>query len=289
LNRPIRHFSDYCPHAPRSKSNLFDVEIYSLVGRLSIRILDFQSTLDGIVAYATLFSLLFFSTLAGTPVVGLTESYRHSLLVAATVAALTLAIIFVYSKYVSSNHLRFQLANAKRSLLASFSALAIWSIAWVLFGELSGSYRLNLEPTRAGLVSLAFIVGLLDGVVVFAFCTNRFVRGIGKTPGILISSVLGWLFFLAVSLDFALYLLPIVVVLGYVDASTESPIGPTITIGLLMAFFYVYFGVSAWFLGTKQAGYWLMTAVSVASAFLAAFGLRRAPFGGISYGKSSEV
>jgi hypothetical protein len=285
----MRHLSDYCPHAPRNKSDLFDAEIYSLVGRFSIRILDFQSTLDGIVAYAILFSLLFLSTLAGTPVVGLTEAYRHSLLVAGTVAALTLAIIFVYSKYLSRNHLSFQLANAKRSLLASFSALAIWSIAWVLFGELSGSYRLNLEPTRAGLVSLAFIVGLLDGVVVFAFCTNRFVRGVGRTAGILISSVLGWLLFLAVSLDFALYLLPIVVVLAYVDARTESPIGPTITIGLLMAFFYVYFGVSAWFLGTKQAGYWLMTAVSVASAFVAAFSLRRVPLGGISYGESSKV
>jgi len=289
LNRLMRHFSDYCPHAPRSKSDLFDAEIYSLVGRFSIRILDFQSTLDGIVAYAILFSLLFLSTLAGAPVVGLMEVYRHSLLVAGLVAALTLAVIFVYAKYLGGNPLSFPLANAKGSLLASSSALVIWLIIWVLFGELSGSYRLTIEPTRTGLVPLALIVGLLDGVVVFAFCTNRFVRGVGKTTGILISSILGWLLFLVVSLDFALYLLPIVVVLAYVNASTESPIGPTVAIGILMAFFYVYFGASTWMLGSRQVSYWLMTAVSVASAFAAAFSLRKIPLGGISRGESYEI
>lgn len=221
--------------------------------------------------------------------VGLEEAYRHSLLVAGLVAALTLAMLLIYAKYVGKNPLRFPLSGAKRSLLASLSALAIWLVVWILFGELSGTYRLALEPTRVGLTPHALVVGFLDGVIVYAFCVSRFVRGVGKTAGILISSILGWLLFLAVPLDFALYLLPIVVVLAYVDVRTGSPIGPTLATGLLMAFFYVYFGASAWMLGTRQVGYWTMTAVSVASAFAAAFSLRKVPLGGVLHGEASAI
>jgi hypothetical protein len=56
-----------------------------------------------------------------------------------------------------------------------------------------------------------------------------------------------------------------------------------------LAFFYVYFGESPWMLGSRQVGYWLMTVVSVACAYVAGLSLRKVSLGGISYGENSAV
>ena len=126
-------------------------------------------------------------------------------------------------------------------------------------------------------------------LIVYAYCADRFVTGIGRTMGILISSILAWLLFVAASLDSALYLLPIAVVLAYVNARTGSALGPTLVTGLLLVFFYVYSGASPWVLGTRETGYWIMTAVSVTSAFVAALSLGKVPLGGVSYGENSAI
>lgn len=289
MKRSIRNFLRYCPHPPLRREHEFDAGPYWVGSRLSIQVRDFQSTLDGIVAYAILFSLLFLSSFVGLPTTGLVEIYRDSLLRTGLVAALAFGVILVYAKLTAKNALQFRLVNAKESLLASLFVLLIWGAVWILFGELSKTYRLALEPSRLGLAPLALCVGLLDGLIVYGYCTERFVTGVGRTSGIFISSVFGWLLFLAVSVDFALYLLPTVLVLAYVGVRSESPLGPTVATGLLMAFFYVYFAASPWMLGSRQTGYWLMTAVSVASAFVAGLILVRVPVGGASYGRSSAI
>ena len=241
------------------------------------------------VAYAVLFSLLFLSSFANLPSAGLVEVYRDSLLRIGLVTALALAVVIVYVRFGTNKALRFKFAKAKESLLASFSALLIWALIWMLFGELSGTYRFASEPTRIGLVPLALCVGLLDGVLAYTYCAERFVTGLGTTVGILISSLFGWLLFLAVSVDFALYLFPVVLVLMYVGVRTESPIGPTAATSLLMAFFYAYFAVSPWILGSRQVGYWFMTIVSVASAFVALSIVAKLPFGVASHGAKQAI
>ncbi len=268
---------------------MHEAVLYSLAGRLSIKVIDFQSALDGIVAYTILFSLLFLSSFANAPTAGLLEVYRNSLLMAGLAAACALAIIYVYARSVGKSEFRFGLDNAKESVLTSLTALVIWATAWILFGEFSGTYHLALERVRLGLVPLALVVGLLDGLVVYAFCAERFVIGLGKQTGILISSFLGWLLFLAVSVDFALYLLPVVVVFAYVSVRSRSPLGPAFVTGLLMVFFYVYFAASPWILGSRQTGYWLMTAVSSVSALLAGFVVAKVPLRGVSCGENSAV
>jgi len=241
------------------------------------------------VAYAVLFSLLFLSSFANLPATGLVEVYRDSLLRTALVTALALAVMIVYVRFGTKKALRFRFANAKESLLASFLALLIWALLWTLFGELSGTYRFASEPIRISLAPLALCVGLLNGLLVYAYCAERFITGLGRTVGILISSLFGWLLFLAVSVDFALYLLPVVLVLMYVGVRTDSSLGPTVATALLMAFFYVYYGASPWMLGTRQIGYWLMTIASVISAFMAQSILARFLFGGTSYGGNQAI
>jgi hypothetical protein len=282
--------SEYCPHPPVGTGHEFDIGIYRIGSRFSIHVRDFQSTLDGTVAYAVLFSLLFLSSLASLPTAGLAELYRDSLLRTGLVTALALAIVLVYSRLGAKKKApRFRVANAWESLLASIVAVLIWAVVWTLFGELSGTYRMMAEPTRLNLVPLAFCVGVLDGLLVYAYCTGKFVIGIGRTMGIAISSLFGWLLFVVVSLDFALYLLPIVVVLTYAAVRSGSPVGPIVVTGLLLGFFYAltfYFGGSVWMLGGPQMGFLLMTLVSVISASLAGLSLSKIPLGGISYGKS---
>jgi len=241
------------------------------------------------LAYAVLFSLLFLSSFANLPTAGLVEVYRDSLLRTGLVTALALAVIVVYVRFGTKKALRFRFANAKESLLPSFLALLIWAFFWTLFGELSGTYRFVSEPIRIGLAPLALCVGLLNGLLVYAYCAERFITGLGRTAGILISSLFAWLLFLAVSVDFALYLFPVVLVLMYVGVRTDSPLGPTVATGLLMTFFYAYFAVSAWILGSRQVGYWFMTIVSVASAFVAQSIIAKLPFGVASHGGKQAI
>jgi hypothetical protein len=286
LKRCVRTASEYCPHPPARTREEFYIGIYRISSRFSIHIRDFQSTLDGTVAYAVLFSLLFLSLFVNLPTAGLAELYKDSLLRTGLVTALALAIILVYSRFGAKKAPQFRVANAWKSLLASIVAVMIWALVWILFGELSRTYRMIPEPTRLNLVPLALCVGVLDGIIVYAYCTDRLVIGIGRTVGIVISSLFGWLLFVVVSLDFALYLLPIVVVLTYVAVRSGSPIGPTVAMGLLLAFFYAYFGASTWMLGGMQTGYLLMTAVSLVSASVAGLSLSKIPRGGISHGES---
>ena len=289
MNRSMRTVSEYCPHAPRNTGHGVDARLYWVSNHFSIHVRDFQSTLDGMVAYAVLFSLLFLSSFASLPAGGLLEVYRDSLLRTGLVTALALAVIIVYVRFGTKKALRFRFARARESLLASLSALLIWTLIWTLFGELSGTYRFASEPTRIGLMPLALCVGLLNGLLVYAYCAERFITGLGTTVGILISSLFGWLLFLAVSVDFALYLFPVVLVLMYVGVRTESPIGPTAATSLLMAFFYAYFAVSPWILGSRQVGYWFMTIVSVASAFVALSIVAKLPFGVASHGAKQAI
>jgi hypothetical protein len=289
LNRSLRVFSEYCPHPPRSPEHGFDARVYWLSNHFSIHVRDSQSTLDGMVAYAVLFCLLFLSSFANLPTAGLVEIYRDSLLRTGLVTALALAVIIVYVRFGAKKALRFRFVNAKESLLASFLALLIWALFWTLFGELSGTYRFASEPIRIGLAPLALCVGLLNGLLVYAYCAERFVTGLGRTVGILISSLFGWLLFVAVSVDFALYLFPVVLVLMYVGVRTDSPVGPTVAMGLLMALFYAYFAVSPWILGSRQVGYWFMTIVSVASAFVAQLIIAKLPFGVASHGGKQAI
>jgi len=288
LNRSLRAVS-YCPHPPRSPEHGIDPRLYWLSSHFSIHVLDSQSTLDGMVGYAVLFSLLFLSSFANLPAAGLAEAYRDSLLRTALVSALALAVMIVYVRFGTKKALRLRFANARESLLASFLALLIWALFWTLFGELSETYRFASEPIRIRLAPLALCVGLLNGLLVYAYCAERFVTGLGRTVGILISSLFGWLLFLAVSVDFALYLFPVVLVLMYVGVRTDSPLGPTVATALLMAFFYVYYAASPWMLGTRQIGYWLMTIASVISAFVAQSILARFLFGGTSYGGNQAI
>jgi hypothetical protein len=285
----MRAVSEYCPHAPRNPRHGFDARPYWVSNHFSIHVRDFQSTLDGMVAYAVLFSLLFLSSFDNFPAAGLVEVYRGSLLRTGLVTGLALAVIIVYVRFGTKKALRFRFARAKESLLASFSALLIWTLIWTLFGELSGTYRFVSEPSRIGLVPLALCVGLLDGLLVYAYCGERFVTGLGTTVGILISSLFGWLLFLVVSVDFALYLFPVVLVLMYVGVRTDSPLGPAAATGLLMALFYAYFAVSPWILGSRQVGYWFMTIVSVASAFVAQSIIAKFPFGVASHGGKQAI
>jgi hypothetical protein len=282
----VRTGSEYCPHPPARKRDEFDLGIYQVGARFWIHVRDFQSTLDGTVACCVLFSLLFLSSLVSLPTAGMVELYRDSLLRTGLVTGLALAIILVYSRLCGKRKAtRFRVENVWGSLLTAIVALLIWAVLWILFGELSGTYRMMAEPTRVNLVPLAFCVGVLDGLIVYAYCTDRFVIGLGRTTGIVISSLLGWLLFLVVSLDFALYLLPIVVLLTYVTVRSRSPIGPTVATGLLLAFFYAYFGASTWILSTQMA-YLLMTVVSLVAASVAGLSLSKIPHGGIFCGKS---
>ena len=291
----MRTTSEYCPHPPAGTGHEFDIAIYGIGNRLSIHVRDFQSTLDGTIACAVLFSLLFLSLFVSLPTAGLAELYRDSLIRTGLVTTFALAIIFVYSRFGAKKAPQFRVANARESLLASIVAVLIWAVVWILFGELSNTYRIMLEPTRLNLVPLALCVGVVDGLIVYAYCTDKFVDGIGRSVGIVVASLFGWLLFVVVSLDFALYLLPIVVVLTYVAVRSGSPIGPVVATGLLLGFFYAltfYFGGSAWMLGGvprggRQTGFLLMTAVSAISASVAGLSLRKIPLGGNFYGKSS--
>jgi hypothetical protein len=289
LKRSARIPSEYCPHPSAGTGNEFDFGIYRIGSRFSIHVRDFQSTLDGTVAYAVLFSLLFLSSLATLPTAGLAELYRDSLLRTGLVTALALAVILAYARFGAKKSAQFRFANAKVSLLTSFVAVLVWGVVWILFGEISRTYQLIPQPARLNLVPLALCVGLLDGLIMYVYCTKKFVTGIGTSIGIIISSLFGWLLFVVVSLDFALYLLPIVVVLTYVNVRSDSPIGPIVATGLLLAFAYVYSATSPWALGSRQTGYWLVTAASLASALLAGVTLGKIPLGGGSRGKSPAI
>jgi hypothetical protein len=280
--------TQYCPHQP-SRKHEFSAELYRIGPQLSIHVRDIQSTLDGILACALLFLLLFVSSFASLPIAGLAGYYQSSLLRTVLVTALALVVMFVYARIVRKNTLRSRLGNPKESLGASLLVLLIWGTLWGLFGELSKTYHLAMEPTRLNLAPLSLCLGVLDGLIVYAYCAERFVTGIGRTVGILISSLLAWLLFVVASLDSALYLLPIAVVLAYVGAKTASALGPTVVMSLLLTFFYVYSGASPWILGTPEAGYWIMTAVSFLSAFVAGLSLGKVPLGGISRAGNSAI
>jgi len=258
-------------------------------GHLSIQVKDVKSTLDAIVAYIVLFSMLFASSFVVLPSVGLVEVYQNSLLRAAIVTALALGVVFCYARFRANEALHVGLLNAKESVLTALLGLGVWLLVWVVFGRLTGTYGFVLEPTRLLLVPLAFCVGLLDGLIVYAYSAERFVAGIGTTLGIFLSSLFGWLLFLAVSVDFAFYVLPAVLMLTYVGVKTKSPVGPTVVMGLLMAFFYIYFAVSPWMVGSRQIGYLLMTAISAVSAFVAGLVLTRFSLGGGLYGRDSAA
>jgi hypothetical protein len=288
LKRTISPATQYCPHQP-SRKHEFNAELYRIGPQLSIHVRDIQSTLDGILACALLFLLLFVSSFASLPTAGLAGYYQSSLLRTVLVTALALVVMFVYGRVARKKTLRSRLGNAKESLGASLLVLLIWGTLWALFGELSRTYHLAMEPTRLNLAPLSLCLGVLDGLIVYAYCAERFVTGIGRTMGILISSVLAWLLFVVASLDSALYLLPIAVVLAYVGAKTASALGPTVVMSLLLTFFYVYSGASPWMLGIPEAGYWIMTAVSFVSAFVAGLSLGKVPLGGISRAGNSAI
>jgi len=288
LKRTVRPATEYCPHRP-NREHEFNAGLYRIGAQFSIHVRDFQSTLDGVIACTLLFLLLFVSSLAGLPIAGLAAFYQSSLLRTVLVTALTLVVMLVYARIVRKKTLRFRLANPKESLAASLLVLLIWGVVWGLFGELSKTYHLAIEPTRLNLAPLSLCLGVLDGLIVYAYCAERFVTGIGSTIGILISSLLAWLLFVVASLDSALYLLPIAVVLAYVNARTASALGPTVVMGLLLAFFYVYSGAPPWVLMTREAGYWIMTAVSFVSAFVAGLSLRKVPLGRVSYEQNSAI
>jgi len=201
---------------------VFNARLYRIGNQFSIHVRDFQNTLDGTVACALLFFLLFISSFAGLPTVGLAGFYRNSLLRTVLVTALTLAVILFYTRTGPKRTIQFRLANVKGSLVASLLVLLIWGAVWGIFGELSRAYHLTMEPTRLNLVPLSLCLGVLDGLIAFAYCADRFVTGIGRTMGILISSLLAWLLFVVASLDSALYLLPIAVVLAHVTVRTGS-------------------------------------------------------------------
>jgi hypothetical protein len=288
LKRTIGHATGYCPHQP-SRKHEFGAELYRIGSQFSIHVRDFQSTLDASLACALLFLLLFVSSFASLPTAGLVEYYQSSLLRTVLVTALALAVVFVYARIVRKDTLRSRFGNPKESLGASLLVLLIWGTVWGLFGELSKTYHLAMEPTRLNLAPLSLCLGVLDGLIVYAYCAERFVTGIGRTAGILISSLLAWLLFVVASLNSALYLLPIAVLLAYVGAKTASALGPTVVMGLLLAFFYVYSGASPWMLGTPEAGYWIMTAVSFVSAFVAGLSLGKVPLGGVSRAGNSAI
>jgi len=289
LNRKLIAVLEYCPHPPPGADHKLDARVYSAGNRFSIQVRDFQSTLDGIIAYAILFSVLFLSSFASLPTGGLAEAYRDSLLRTGAATSLALAAILIYANFGARNLPEFRLASVRKSLLSSLLGLLVWTAFWLVFGELTGTYHLVLESARASLAPLALCVGLVDGLVAYAYCTERLVTGVGSTVGVLLSSLFGWLLFVAVSVDFAFYLLPVVLLLVYTGVRTKSYFGPIVATSLLMAFFYVYFAVSPWVPGTRQTGYWLMTIASVVSAFLAGLILTKGPFGAVSYAGDSAI
>jgi hypothetical protein len=288
LKRSVGVVTGYCPHRP-AREDEFTVGLYRIGEQFSIHVRDFQSTLDGIVACTVLFLLLFISSFADLPTVGLEGFYRSSLLRTVLATALTLAVIFFYTRISPKKTLQSRTANRKGSLVASLLVLLIWGGLWGLFGGLTRTYYLTQEPMRLNLTPLSLCLGVLDGLIVYAYCADKFVTGVGRTMGMLISSLLAWLLFVVASLDSALYLLPIVVALAYVYVRTGSALGPTVVVGLLLAFFYVYSGASPWLLGTRETGYWIMTTVSAASAFVAALILGKIPLGGISRGENFAI
>lgn len=284
MKRVAGHPSEYCPHTPETGKHRLDAAVYWPCSRSFIRVRNLQSAVDGIAAYAVLFSTLFISSLAGLPTDGLAEVYRTAVLRIGLATGLALGIIVLYLKLRTKKFLEFRIAKGRESLLASAVVLAVWVSAWALFGEISGTYRIAFEPTRGRLIPFAFCVGLLDGAIVYGYCTERLVTGLGRAVGILVSSVFGGLAFIALSVDFALYLAPIIIVLACVDVRTGSPLGPTVATGLLMAFFYAWFGMSPWILGSRVTGYWVMTFVSTVAAFFAGLALTRLPLGDGSRG-----
>jgi hypothetical protein len=245
--------------------------------------------LDGIIVCAILFSALFLSSFVRLPAAGLAELYRESLLKIGVTTVLALLVILAYAIFGVKDTLHDRVANAKGSLLASLSVLLLWAVVWMIFGELSGMYHLVSEEKRIGLVPLALCVGMLNGLVVYAHCTRRFVSGVGPTVGILVSSLVGWVLFVAASVDFALCLFPVLVMLAYVTVKTGSPLGPIVATGLLLAFFYVYFPAPVWVLGSRQTGYWLMMTVTAAVASVAGLSLMKIPLGGHHFANESSI
>lgn len=288
MKRSVGVVTGYCPHRP-AREHEFSAVLYRIGEQFSIHVRDFQSTLDGIIACTVLFLLLFISSFVGLPTVGLAGFYRSSLLRTVLVTTLTLVVIFVYAGISPKETRQSRIANPKGSLVSSLLVLLIWGALWGLFGGLTRTYYLILEPMRLSLMPLSLCLGVLDGLIVYAYCADRFVTGVGKTVGILISSLLAWLLFVVASLDSALYLLPIAVVLAYVYVRTGSPLGPTVVTGLLLAFFYAYSGASPWVLGTREMGYWIMTAVSITSALVAGLSAGKIPLGVVSYGEDSAI
>jgi len=289
LKQVAGHVSEYCPHTPDVGEHRLDAAAYWLCSRSFVHVRNLQSAVDGIVAYAVLFSMLFISSLAGLTTDGLAEVYRSSVLKIGLATGLALGIIVLYLKLRTKKFPEFRIANGRESLLASMVVLVVWASAWVLFGAISGTYRIAFEPTRGGLTPLTFCVGLLDGAIVYGYCTERLVTGLGRAAGVLVSSVFGWLAFIALSVDFALYLAPIVIVLACVDVRTGSPLGPTVATGLLMAFFYAWFGMSPWILGSRVTGYWLMTIISAVTASLAGLTLTKLPLRDGSYAQNVTI
>ncbi len=116
------------------------------------------------------------------------------------------------------------------------------------------------------------MLGGLSGLIVYGYCAPKFQDGVGKLLGVILSSSVGVLLFLVVSIDYPFSFLPIVVLLVYVGIQTESPIGPVVFTTLLFGLLYAM-RVSPALMGSLQPALGSIAAAAFTGLFL--FGITR--------------
>lgn len=265
----------YCPHPPMQSPR--EHPLYYKNSWLSPGIRDFGSSLDGLVGFAILYGLLFAVSFIALPNAGLAEQYQFTLLRVCSAIFASLLFVYGYARLRGVRFLRPEFTRARWSLIESFLAVLVWGGLWLSFGVLSNSYFVKFDSTRLLAVPLSLTVGFLGGLIVYGYCAPRFQQGVGKWLGVIMGSSVGALLFFAASMDYAFSFLPLIVLLVYVGARTDSPIGPVIFTTLLFGLFYLW-PIAPSIMSSLEPTYGSILAAALAGLFL--FGLARLQPGG---------
>ncbi|MEM2896549.1 MAG: hypothetical protein QXG01_03080, partial [Candidatus Bathyarchaeia archaeon] len=213
--RLFKKILEYCPHPPE-KRGFNPLLLYYKNLWLTFQIRDFKSSIDGLVALVILYGLLFAISFLQLPIVGLMEHYILIILRVASVILLALGLVYIYAKSMGIQFLKLGISRAKQSIIESLFALLVWAALWLSIREATRTYFL-VDMKRFIVLPLASLVGFMGSLVVCGYCTPKFVKGLGEMLGIFLSSIAGSLLLFAVSMDFALYLLPIIILLVYIN------------------------------------------------------------------------
>lgn len=263
--RILKWIVSYCPHPPKKRSlNLLPLYYKNLL--LSFQIKDFRSSLDGLIGFAILYGLLFAISFLELPIVGLMGHYQFILLRVCFVLVLSFVFVYLYARLRGIRFLKLGVSGAKSSIIEAFFTLLVWAALWLMIGETTKTYSLIFDMERFAATPLAFIIGFIGSLITYGYSAPKFVEGLEEKPGIIFSSIVGFLLLFAVSMDFAIYFLPVVILLVYINVKTDSALGPIMATTLLFGVFYTYFATPNWIVPTRQFIYWFMTLVSIISA-----------------------